>query len=164
MFLISIFSSFEYILTLLIIFSTFEFCENFFVSKHCLQQNKNLVNASYISYEMIAIDSEVKEKNLIFMNEIGLDPWIDDIVAIKVIDDRQNSNSKINAYESLCGDVLSPDAFDNLLLYKFSKFLRRSLSEIRNSVIFLKVDAEIEIKEYQVLITNNCGKGFSKKV
>jgi len=74
MFLISIFSSFEYILTLLIIFSTFEFCENFFVSKHCLQQNKNLVNASYISYEMIAIDSEVKEKNLIFMNEIGLDP------------------------------------------------------------------------------------------
>ena len=61
--------------------------ENFFVSKHCLQQNKNLVTAYYISYEMIAIDSEVKEKNLIFMNEIGLDPWIDDIVANKVIDD-----------------------------------------------------------------------------
>ena len=104
-----------------------------------------MVTAYYISYEMIAIDSEVKEKNLIFMNEIGLDPWIDDIVANKVIDDRQNSNSKINAYESLCGAQLSPDAFDNHLLYKFSKFL-------------------IEIKEYQVLITNNCWKEFSKKV
>lgn len=123
-----------------------------------------MVTASYISYEMIAIDSEVKEKNLIFMSEIGLDPWIDDIVANKVIDDCQNSNSKINAYESLCGALLSPDAFDNRLLYKYSKFLRLSLSEIRNSVIFLKVDAEIEIKEYQVLITNNCGKEFSKKV
>ena len=123
-----------------------------------------MVNASYISYEMIAIDSEVKEKNLIFMNKIGLDPWIDDIVVNKVIDDRQNSNSKINAYESLCGDELSPNAFDNLLLYKFSKFLRRSLWEIRNSVIFLKVGAEIEIKEYQVLITNNCGKEFSSKL
>ena len=56
------------------------------------------------------------------MNEIGLDPRIDDIVANKVIDDCHKSNSKIIAYELLCGALISPDAIDNHLLYKFSRF------------------------------------------
>ena len=123
------------------------------VARHCLQHCKNMVTASYISEEMKALDCHVKEKKLIFMNEIGLDPGIDHIVSHIVIDECKQNNSKIIAYESWCGALPSPDAIDNPLLYKFSWSPRGALNAVMNSVIFLEDGIEKEIKEEEVLLS-----------
>ena len=56
------------------------------VAKDCITFGKDLVTASYISDEMQNLDKEAKAKGLVFMNEIGVDPGIDHMSAMKVID------------------------------------------------------------------------------
>ena len=55
------------------------------VARDCIVYKKNMVTASYISDAMQELDALAKENNLIFMNEIGLDPGIDHMSAMKVI-------------------------------------------------------------------------------
>lgn len=124
-----------------------------YVAIKCLEHNKHMVTASYISDEMKALNDKAKEKKLIFMNEIGLDPGIDHIIAHKVIDDCKEDNSKIISYESWCGALPSPDAIDNPLLYKFSWSPRGALNALKNSVIYLEDGEEKEINEENVLLS-----------
>ena len=65
------------------------------VAKDCVLFKKNMVTASYISAEMQNLDAEVKANNLIFMNEIGLDPGIDHMSAMKVIDEIKGKGGKM---------------------------------------------------------------------
>jgi saccharopine dehydrogenase (NAD+, L-glutamate forming) len=65
------------------------------IAKVCLELGKNLVTASYISNEMQALDSEVKKKGLIFLNELGLDPGIDHLATMKVIEEVKEKGGKI---------------------------------------------------------------------
>jgi alpha-aminoadipic semialdehyde synthase len=57
------------------------------IAKVCLENSKNLVTSSYISPQMKELDGQVKEKGLIFLNECGLDPGIDHIITMKLLDD-----------------------------------------------------------------------------
>ncbi|MBT8257877.1 MAG: saccharopine dehydrogenase NADP-binding domain-containing protein, partial [Bacteroidia bacterium] len=59
---------------------------HFEVAKDCVKYGKHLVTASYVSKEMRELDDEVKSKGLVFMNEIGVDPGIDHMSAMQVID------------------------------------------------------------------------------
>ena len=90
------------------------------VAKDCLQFNKNLVTASYISPAMQALDEQVKEKGLIFMNEIGLDPGIDHMSAMKVINEIRAKGGKMKLFESFCGGLVAPESDTNLWNYKFT--------------------------------------------
>ena len=90
------------------------------VAKDCLMFHKNLVTASYISPEMQALDTEAKEKGLIFLNECGLDPGIDHISAMKVIDEIKEKGGKMLLFESFCGGLVAPESDDNLWNYKFT--------------------------------------------
>ncbi|MDM9631373.1 saccharopine dehydrogenase family protein [Robiginitalea aurantiaca] len=90
------------------------------VAKDCLEAGKNLVTASYISPEMRELDSEVKKKGLIFMNEIGLDPGIDHMSAMQVIDRIKSSGGRILLFESFTGGLVAPESDNNLWNYKFT--------------------------------------------
>ena len=90
------------------------------VAKDCLLFNKHMVTASYISEEMKALDSEAKQKGLIFMNEIGLDPGLDHMSAMQVIDRIRDNNAKILLFESFCGGLVAPESDNNLWNYKFT--------------------------------------------
>ena len=90
------------------------------VAKDCLLFNKHMVTASYISKEMKALDSEAKQKGLIFMNEIGLDPGLDHMSAMQVIDRIRDNNAKILLFESFCGGLVAPESDNNLWNYKFT--------------------------------------------
>ncbi|MGA9638690.1 saccharopine dehydrogenase family protein [Flavobacterium sp.] len=90
------------------------------IARDCLSYKKNLVTASYISDEMQALDTEVKAKNLIFMNEIGLDPGIDHMSAMKVIDEVREKGGKMLLFESFCGGLVAPESDTNLWNYKFT--------------------------------------------
>ena len=90
------------------------------VAKDCVAFQKNMVTASYISDAMQSLDAEVKAKGLIFMNEIGLDPGIDHMSAMKVIDDIKAKGGKMILFESFCGGLVAPESDTNLWNYKFT--------------------------------------------
>lgn len=90
------------------------------VAKDCITFKKHLVTASYISPEMQALDQEAKDNNLVFMNEIGLDPGIDHMSAMKVIDEIRAKGGKMLLFESFCGGLVAPESDTNLWNYKFT--------------------------------------------
>ncbi|SDK88355.1 saccharopine dehydrogenase (NAD+, L-glutamate forming) [Salinimicrobium catena] len=90
------------------------------VAKDCLHYGKNMVTASYISDEMQLLDEEVKKKNLVFMNEIGVDPGIDHMSAMHVIDRIRDAGGKMLLFESFTGGLVAPESDTNLWNYKFT--------------------------------------------
>ena len=90
------------------------------VAKDCILFKKHMVTASYISPEMQELDSRAKENNLVFMNEIGLDPGIDHMSAMKIIDEIKDKGGKMILFESFCGGLVAPESDNNLWNYKFT--------------------------------------------
>lgn len=90
------------------------------VAKDCITHKKHMVTASYISPAMLELDEAAKANNLIFMNEIGLDPGIDHMSAMKVIDEIREQGGKMILFESFCGGLVAPESDNNLWNYKFT--------------------------------------------
>jgi saccharopine dehydrogenase-like NADP-dependent oxidoreductase len=90
------------------------------VAKDCIAFSKNMVTASYISPEMQALNDEAIAKGLVLMNEVGLDPGIDHMSAMKVIDEIKEQGGKIILFESFCGGLVAPESDTNLWNYKFT--------------------------------------------
>ncbi len=90
------------------------------VAKDCIVFEKHLVTASYISEEIKALDDAAKSKGLIFMNEIGLDPGIDHMSAMQVIDRIRDKGGKMLLFESFTGGLVAPESDTNLWNYKFT--------------------------------------------
>jgi len=90
------------------------------VARDCVTFEKSMVTASYISEEMEALDPAVKEKGLVFMNEIGLDPGIDHMSAMQVIDRIRDKGGNMILFESFTGGLVAPESDTNLWNYKFT--------------------------------------------
>ena len=90
------------------------------VAKDCLALGKHMVTASYVSKEMQALDEEAKSKKLVFLNEIGVDPGIDHMSAMQVIDRIRKSGGKLILFESFTGGLMAPESDTNLWNYKFT--------------------------------------------
>ena len=90
------------------------------VAKDCLYYKKNMVTASYISEAMQNLHDDVKANKLVFMNEIGLDPGIDHMSAMKIIDEIKEKSGKMILFESFCGGLVAPESDTNLWNYKFT--------------------------------------------
>lgn len=90
------------------------------VAKDCITYKKHMVTASYVSKEMEALDDDAKANNLIFMNEIGVDPGIDHMSAMQVIDRIRDNGGKMILFESFTGGLVAPESDDNLWNYKFT--------------------------------------------
>jgi saccharopine dehydrogenase-like NADP-dependent oxidoreductase len=90
------------------------------VAKDCLTYKKHMVTASYISPAMLELDEAAKANGLIFMNEVGLDPGIDHMSAMKVLDEIRDQGGNIILFESFCGGLVAPESDTNLWNYKFT--------------------------------------------
>lgn len=90
------------------------------VAKDCITYKKNMVTASYVSPEMEALDADVKANNLIFMNEIGVDPGLDHMSAMRVIDRIRDKGGRMILFESFTGGLVAPESDNNLWNYKFT--------------------------------------------
>ncbi len=90
------------------------------VAKDCLEFGKNLITASYVSKEMQTLNTDVKAKGLTFMNEIGLDPGVDHMSAMQIIDRIKEKGAKMLLFESFTGGLVAPESDNNLWNYKFS--------------------------------------------
>ena len=90
------------------------------VAKDCLHFGKSMVTASYVSKEMQDLDAGAKEKGLTFLNEIGVDPGVDHMSAMQVIDRIRDDGAEILLFESFTGGLVAPESDDNLWNYKFT--------------------------------------------
>ena len=90
------------------------------VAMDCISFRKHLVTASYVSDEIRKLDEETKALNLVFMNEIGLDPGIDHMSAMEVIDRIRSKGGKMILFESFTGGLVAPQDDSNLWNYKFT--------------------------------------------
>jgi len=90
------------------------------VARDCVKFSKHLATASYVSQDMKDLDAEAKQKNLLLLNECGLDPGIDHASAMKVIHEIKEKGGKITSFKSFCGGLVAPESNDNPWGYKFS--------------------------------------------
>lgn len=90
------------------------------VAKDCLKMGKSLATASYVSPELKELDQAVKDKGLIFLNEIGLDPGIDHMSAMQFINEVRAKGAKIHAFYSYAGGLVAPESDTNPWHYKFT--------------------------------------------
>ncbi|HDZ14749.1 hypothetical protein LCGC14_0869750 [marine sediment metagenome] len=90
------------------------------IAHDCIALDKHLVTASYVSEELKTLDQQAKGKGLVFMNEIGLDPGIDHMSAMQIIDRIREKGGKMLLFESFTGGLVAPENDNNLWNYKFT--------------------------------------------
>lgn len=86
----------------------------------CIKFKKNLVTASYVSAEMQALNEAAIKANVIFLNEIGLDPGIDHLSAMEMIHQIEAKGGNITSFKSFCGGLIAPEFDNNPWNYKFT--------------------------------------------
>lgn len=90
------------------------------VAKDCIRFKKNMSTASYISPEMKALNDDAVEAGITIMNEIGVDPGIDHISAMRVLDEIREKGGTIHQFESFTGGLLAPESENEPWNYKFT--------------------------------------------
>ena len=90
------------------------------VAKDCIATKTNLITPSYISPEMKALENEAKAAGIVIMNEIGVDPGIDHMSAMKIIHAIKAKGGTIDSFKSYCGGLIAPESDDNPWNYKFT--------------------------------------------
>jgi len=115
------------------------------VIKSAIREKKHVVTTSYVSPAMMALDADAKAAGITVMNEIGLDPGIDHLYAVKTIDEVHRSGGKITGFWSYCGGLPAPEASDNPLGYKFSWSARGVLLALRNDAKFYEDGKLVEV-------------------
>ncbi len=99
------------------------------VANLCITHEKHMATTSYVSEGMKKLHDEAVKKNLLFLNEIGVDPGIDHMSAMKIIDDVYSEGGKVLHFYSYCGGLPAPEDNDNPYGYKFSWSPVRSTSQ-----------------------------------
>jgi saccharopine dehydrogenase-like NADP-dependent oxidoreductase len=90
------------------------------IARLCLTHGKHLVTASYVQDKMQAFDTPAREKGLIFLNEVGVDPGLDHMSAMQIIDKVKLDGGRIDSFFSYCGGLPALESNNNPLGYKFS--------------------------------------------
>jgi len=121
------------------------------VARICLTEKKHLLTASYVSDEMRAFDVEAKSKGLLFLNECGLDPGIDHMSAMQIIDSIRDKGGAITSFESFTGGLIAPETdVENPWRYKFTWNPRNVVTAGQGTAKFLQ-DSEYKYVPYQQL-------------
>ncbi len=90
------------------------------IAELCLACGKHMVTTSYVKEEMQAMDREARDKGLIFLNEVGVDPGLDHMSAMQIIDAVRAEGGRIDSFFSYCGGLPALESNNNPLGYKFS--------------------------------------------
>lgn len=100
--------------------SLLPYAHHLMVAKMCLKHKKNMVTTSYVKPEMKALDAEAKATGIIILNELGLDPGIDHMSAMRIIDHIHAKGGEVEEFYSFCGALVAPEVEKNPFNYKFT--------------------------------------------
>ncbi len=124
------------------------------VAKDCLVHSKNLITASYMSPEMEALHAEAQEKKILFMCEMGLDPGIDHMSAMEIIERIHKQQGQITSFKSHCGGLVAPESDTNPWHYKISWNPRNVVTAGKAGALFLLNNCATEITHQHIF--ENC--------
>ncbi len=114
------------------------------VAEACVAHGVSLVTTSYVSDAMRALDAPARSRGVLLLNECGLDPGIDHMLAAEVIRRLEREGSRITSFVSYCGGLPAPDSAGNPLRYKLSWSPRGVLVAARSPVRFLRDGETVE--------------------
>lgn len=120
------------------------------VAQDCIALGKHMVTASYVSKQVFRLGDEARQRALVFMNELGLDPGIDHMSAMQRIHQIKNNGGKINAFYSYTGGLVAPESDDNPWHYKFSWNPRNVVLAGQGTAQFLE-DSKLKYIPYRRL-------------
>lgn len=115
------------------------------IAKHCIKRKVNMVTASYLSPAMKELQSSAEEAGITIVNEMGLDPGIDHMLAMECIDKAKADGCTVESYSSFCGGLPAPECSDNPLRYKFSWSPYGVLLNTISPAIFLRDNEVVSI-------------------
>jgi len=115
------------------------------VARLCLEHATPMVTCSYVSPAMQALDGAARAAGLTFLNEIGVDPGIDHMSAMRVIDAVRDRGGRITGFRSYCGGLPAPEANDNPFGYKFSWAPRGVLLASRNGAVYRERGRRVDV-------------------
>lgn len=115
------------------------------VARKCLKHKKDMVTASYVKPEMQALNEEALSTGIIFLNEMGLDPGIDHMSAMRIIDHIHTKGGKLDEFYSICGALPAPESASNPFRYKFSWSPKGVVMAGNNDAQFLHNGKVVEI-------------------
>lgn len=127
---------------------------HFLVAKDCVEYRKHLLTASYLDNKIKSLQQEIQQKKLLFLCEMGLDPGIDHMSAMKMIDAIKAGGGRITSFKSHCGGLVAPESDNNPWHYKISW-------NPRNVVMAAKAGAEYMLngkvihQNYEALFSDN---------
>lgn len=124
------------------------------VAEQCVRHGCHLVTTSYVKDEMRALDGAAREAGVILLNEIGLDPGIDHMSAMRIIHRVHASGGEVKSFRSYCGGLPAPDANDNPLGYKFSWSPRGVVLAGRNDARYKENGRIVEIPNARLFATH----------
>lgn len=122
------------------------------VARDCIKLNKHLVTASYVSKEMLSLGDAARDKDLIFMGEMGLDPGIDHMSAMQKIDEIKGKGGKLLSFKSYTGGLVAPESDTNPWHYKFTWNPRNVILAGQGTAQYLHED-KLKFIPYQRLFT-----------
>ncbi len=115
------------------------------VARLCVARRKPMVTTSYAGEAMRELDDEARKAGVLLVNEVGLDPGIDHMEAMRVIDRVHGEGGRVLGFVSYCGGIPAPDSNTNPFGYKFSWSPRGVLLAGKNAARYLKDGKEISI-------------------
>lgn len=134
------------------------------VARLCIEYGTDFVSTSYVSPEMKALDTAAREAGVILLNEVGLDPGIDHMSAMRIIHKVKDAGGEIESFTSFCGGLPAPEANDNPFGYKFSWSPRGVILAGKREAQFLKDGGIVRIapedlfKEYWMARIDGLGE------
>jgi saccharopine dehydrogenase (NADP+, L-glutamate forming) len=123
---------------------------HFLIAKDCVEYRKHLLTASYLDDKMKSLQDEINDRKLLFLCEMGLDPGIDHMSAMKIIDGIKALGGKITSFKSHCGGLVAPESDDNPWHYKISWNPRNIVMAGQSGAVY-KLNNEIKNINYKDL-------------
>jgi saccharopine dehydrogenase (NADP+, L-glutamate forming) len=115
---------------------------HFLVAQDCLLFSKSLFTASYVDEQMRSMESAIQAKNILFLCEMGLDPGIDHMSAMELIDKIKAKGGQITGFKSHCGGLIAPESDNNPWHYKISWNAKNILLAGKAGAVYLENGAQ----------------------
>jgi len=133
------------------------------IAEICILYKKPMITTSYVSEEMRKLNSKARDAGILILNELGLDPGIDHMEAMRIIDEVKENGGEVTSFISYCGGLPAPEANTNPFGYKFSWSPIGVLLASKNSARYLKdgkeviIESEDLFKNYDIVSIEKLG-------
>jgi saccharopine dehydrogenase-like NADP-dependent oxidoreductase len=114
------------------------------IARDCIEYKKSLLTASYVDDAIRAMHKDAEAAGILFLCEMGLDPGIDHMSAMQVIDHLKDQQATITSFKSHCGGLIAPESDNNPWHYKISWNPRNVVLAGKSGALYLNHNQQVQ--------------------